>query len=160
MSDRVLNKCATGVLNIISEHFIEAANATSIDAPYGVSEWKLTGLHPAPCTFVKASRVKESIFATECKLMEVKEFESRAKPGAKSGALAILEGVNFWVREDAINEEKSVIDPNVSGRHSGSAIVSPRLTYRTITDLAANESSRWHQLQSIDRRRRDSSTAI
>ncbi|KAK5276009.1 hypothetical protein LTR40_012171, partial [Exophiala xenobiotica] len=55
----------------------------------------------------------ESIFATECKLVEVKEFESRATPGKKTGVLAILEGVNFWVREDAINEERNLIDPAV-----------------------------------------------
>jgi flavin reductase (DIM6/NTAB) family NADH-FMN oxidoreductase RutF len=26
------------VINIVSEHFVEAANATSINAPYGISE--------------------------------------------------------------------------------------------------------------------------
>jgi flavin reductase (DIM6/NTAB) family NADH-FMN oxidoreductase RutF len=102
-----------GVINMISEHFVEAANASSINAPYGVSEWDLTGLHPAPCTHVKSLRVKESIFATECKLVEIKEFESRTVPGKKTGALVILEGVNFWVREDAINEDKNMIDPAV-----------------------------------------------
>lgn len=56
------------VINIISEHFIEAANATSINAPYGVSEWPLSGLTPAPCTTVKASRVKEAVFSIEGKL--------------------------------------------------------------------------------------------
>jgi flavin reductase (DIM6/NTAB) family NADH-FMN oxidoreductase RutF len=46
-------------VNIISEHFVEAANSTSIDAPYGTSEWAIAGLHPAPCSIIKASRVKE-----------------------------------------------------------------------------------------------------
>lgn len=99
---------------MVSEHFIEAANATSINAPRGVSEWTLSGLHPAASTHVKPARVKESVFAIECKLVEVKEFESRAKPGRKSSAMAILEGVNFWVREDAINEDLNMIDPDVS----------------------------------------------
>lgn len=101
------------VLNIISEHFIEAANATSVNAPYGTSEWALSGLHKAPCTFVKPARVKEAIFSVECKLMELREFDSRAQPGKKSGTLVLLEGVNFWAREDAINEEKNIIDPSV-----------------------------------------------
>lgn len=101
------------VLNIISEHFVEAANATSVNAPYGVSEWGLSGLHQAPSTMVKPARVKEAIFSVECKLMELKEFESKAKPGTIAGTLVILEGVNFWVREDAINEERNVIDPKV-----------------------------------------------
>lgn len=100
-------------LNIISEHFIEAANATSINAPYGISEWALTGLHPAPCSVVKASRVKEAIFSVEAKLVETREFESRATPGKKTGVLAIVEGVRFWAREDALNEEKNLLDPAV-----------------------------------------------
>ncbi|KAI9820511.1 MAG: hypothetical protein M1832_003702 [Thelocarpon impressellum] len=100
-------------INIISEHFLEAANATSINAPYGVSEWALSGLTPAPCTTVKTSRVKESIFSIEGKLMETKEFESRGTPGKKTGVLAIIEGTRFWVREDAINEDKNQIDPAV-----------------------------------------------
>lgn len=102
-----------GVINIVSEHFIEAANACSINAPYGISEWDLTGLHPAPCTHVKAARVQESIFSVEGKLMETKEFESRATPGKKTGVMAIIEGVNFWAREDAVNADKNIIDPAV-----------------------------------------------
>ncbi|MCJ1392325.1 hypothetical protein MMC18_005192 [Xylographa bjoerkii] len=104
------NEC---VINVISEHFVEAANCTSINAPYGVSEWALSGLHPAPCTTVQASRVKEAIFSVEGKLMETKEFESRATPGKKTGVLAIIEGTRFWAREDAINEDRNAIDPAV-----------------------------------------------
>ena len=101
------------VINIISEHFVEAANSTSINAPYGVSEWDISGLHQAPCSIVKPARVKESIVAIEGKLVETREFESRSSPGNKTGALVIIEGVRFWVREDAINEERSVVDLKV-----------------------------------------------
>jgi len=104
------NEC---VINMVSEHFVEAANATSINAPYGISEWALTGLHPAPCTTVKASRVMESVFSIEGKLMETKEFESKVTPGRKTGVLAIIEGTRFWVREDAINEDRNIIDPAI-----------------------------------------------
>jgi len=97
-------------INIVSEHYIEAANATSINSPYGVSEWVLSGLTPADCNRVKPSRVKEAIFSVEGILIETKEFDSRAVPNKKSGALAIIEGVQFWAREDAINEERSLID--------------------------------------------------
>lgn len=100
-------------INIISEHFIEAANATAIDLPYGVSEWSATGLTPAECTLVKCSRVKESIFSIEGKLMNTQEFESKVSPGKKTGVLALIEGVRFWVREDAINDDRSLIDPAV-----------------------------------------------
>ena len=100
-------------INIISEHYIEAANATAINAPYGISEWALTGLTPAPSTDVKPSRVKEAIFSIEGKLVSTQEFESKATPGKKTGVLAIVEGVRFWVREDAINEERNIIDPGI-----------------------------------------------
>jgi flavin reductase (DIM6/NTAB) family NADH-FMN oxidoreductase RutF len=101
------------VINIISEPFVEAANACAIDLPYGQSEWSVTGLTPAETTHVKPKRVKESIFAIEGKLQSTQEFESRATPGKKTGVLAIVEGVKFWVREDAINEDRNLIDPQV-----------------------------------------------
>jgi flavin reductase (DIM6/NTAB) family NADH-FMN oxidoreductase RutF len=108
-----LNESKECVINIISEHFVEAANSTSVDAPYGVSEWEYSGLHQAPTSVVKPARVKESILSIEGKLVETREFESRQTPGKKTGVLAIIEGVRFWVRDDAINEEKSMIDLKV-----------------------------------------------
>lgn len=45
--------------------------------------------------------------------METKEFESRATPGKKTGVLAIVEGVRFWAREDAVNEDRNLLDPAV-----------------------------------------------
>ena len=73
----------------------------------------MSGLTPAPCTDVKPSRVKEAVFSIEGKLFSTTEFESRATPGKKTGVLAIIEGVRFWVREDAINEDRNIIDPGV-----------------------------------------------
>ncbi|KOS40012.1 hypothetical protein ACN38_g9121 [Penicillium nordicum] len=108
-----LNETGECVINIISEHFLEAANSTAINAPYGVSEWETSGLHQAPTSVVKPARVKESILSIEGKLVELKEFESRVTPGKKSGVLAIIEGVRFWVRDDAINEERNVVDLKV-----------------------------------------------
>ncbi|PWY90085.1 hypothetical protein BO70DRAFT_359068 [Aspergillus heteromorphus CBS 117.55] len=101
------------VINIISEHFVEAANATAINAPYGVSEWDVSGLTQAPSSIVQPARVKESVLSIEAKLVETKEFESRTTPGKKTGVLAIVEGVRFWVRDDAINEEKNLVDLKV-----------------------------------------------
>ncbi len=75
-----------------------------------MSEWALTGLHPAPSTVVAPPRVQEAVFAVECRLLSLQQFDSRAQPGAKSGTLAVLEGVNFWVRQDAINEERNMVD--------------------------------------------------
>ncbi|OQU96334.1 Flavin reductase like domain-containing protein [Cladophialophora immunda] len=113
--DTLKNLRATGecVINTISEHFVEAANAAAVDAPYGVSEWQLTGLTPAPCREVRAARVKESVFSIEGKLLEIKDFESKSTRGTKSGSMAIIEGVRFWIREDALSDDHATIDPAV-----------------------------------------------
>jgi hypothetical protein len=57
--------------------------------------------------------------------VETKEFESRATPGKKTGVLAIVEGVRFWAREDAVNEERNLIDPAVSYAWERSALSLP-----------------------------------
>ncbi|KAK5021897.1 hypothetical protein LTS07_010638 [Exophiala sideris] len=101
------------VINIISEDYVEAANACAIDLPYGQSEWSVSGLTPEDSKVVAASRVKEAVFSVEGKLLSTQEFESRATPGKKTGVLAIIEGVHFWAREDAINEDRSLIAPEI-----------------------------------------------
>ncbi|KAF4964337.1 hypothetical protein FSARC_7704 [Fusarium sarcochroum] len=109
-----INDSGECVINIISEPFIEAANSTSANAPYGASEWDISGLTPSyDCETVKAARVREAVVSIECKLDMIKEFDSKARPGNKSGAMAVFEGTRFWVREDALNEDRNLVDPNV-----------------------------------------------
>ena len=43
-----IRETKTFTVNIISEPFVEAANWTSVDAPFDVSEWKGSGLTPEP----------------------------------------------------------------------------------------------------------------
>ncbi|KAH8166736.1 hypothetical protein CIB48_g1518 [Xylaria polymorpha] len=101
-------------VNIISEHFIEAANSTSIDAPTGFSEWVVSGLTPVhDCSTVRTPRAKEAVFSVECKVESIREFDSRATPGKKSGCMVLLEGTRFWVREDAINEDRNAVAADV-----------------------------------------------
>ncbi|OAA56485.1 FMN-binding split barrel [Cordyceps fumosorosea ARSEF 2679] len=104
------------VINIISETYLEAANAASIDAPFGRDEWRLTGLTPEyGCETVRCARVREAVFSVEAKLDSVREWDSRARPGEKSGTTVFVEGTRFWVREDALNADKSIVDPAVKG---------------------------------------------
>jgi flavin reductase (DIM6/NTAB) family NADH-FMN oxidoreductase RutF len=102
------------VINMISEEYIEAANYTALNCPAGVSEWPFSGLTPVRSKVVKPDRVQEAVFSVEAKLVETREWESKVEPGRKTGVLAIVEGVRFWVREDAVNEEGTLIDPAVS----------------------------------------------
>jgi flavin reductase (DIM6/NTAB) family NADH-FMN oxidoreductase RutF len=102
-------------INIISEDYIEAANYTSINAPPGVSEWPLSGLTREKCKVVGPDRVKEAVFSVEVKLVSEHEWTSRnpETPEKKTGVTVFLEGVNFWVREDAVDEKGVLIDPAV-----------------------------------------------
>ncbi|KAK3332551.1 hypothetical protein B0T19DRAFT_415957 [Cercophora scortea] len=111
---RNLHETGECVINIIGEGFVEAANSTSIDAPYGLSEWDVSGLTPKyDCETVKCARVGEAVFSIEGKLESVREFESRVVKGRVTSTLAVVEGTRFWAREDAINEERSLVDTKV-----------------------------------------------
>ncbi|KAL6850724.1 hypothetical protein ACO1O0_007849 [Amphichorda felina] len=96
------------VINTVSEDMIEAVNATSIDAPYGVSEWDVSGLTEAPTATVKASRVQESVFSIEAKVVDVKEFAAHSE-GMSVAGLVLVKATRFWVREDATNDDASNI---------------------------------------------------
>ncbi|KAK4143898.1 uncharacterized protein C8A04DRAFT_12018 [Dichotomopilus funicola] len=105
------NEC---VINLVSEDFPEAANSTSIHAPYGMSEWDVSGLTPVyDCETVGCARVREAVFAIEGKVESLKEFESRSTPGKVTSTMAVIEGTRFWAREDSINEERNLLDPKV-----------------------------------------------
>lgn len=97
------------VINTVSENMIEAVNASSIDAPYGVSEWDITGLTEGETTTVKPSRVKESVLSIEGKVVDVKEFKGH-RPGMSGSAIFLVEATRLWVQEDAANEDFSHIE--------------------------------------------------
>ena len=104
------------VINIIGEDYLEAANACSVNAPYGVSEWEVSGLTMVrDCEVVsKVPRVGEAVFSVEGRLESVREFGSRAVEGKVGTTMAVVEGVRFWVRGDAVDEVGGKVDPAVS----------------------------------------------
>lgn len=110
--DSCQNVLDTGELtiNIISEWFVEAANYTCTDCPPEVNEWDLSGLTPVESQMVKPPHVAESAFSVEAKLLHHHEWTSKTSD-RKTGVLCIVEGVNFHVREDVINEDLNILDP-------------------------------------------------
>ncbi|KAI5784755.1 hypothetical protein EDC01DRAFT_663336 [Geopyxis carbonaria] len=101
-------------VNIVSEWFVEAANYCAVDAPTGVSEWDLCGLtkkYDAKKLEHKIARVAESAFVIEAKLLHTHEWKN--EQGQHTGTMCILQGVYFHVREDALNEERNMVDPDV-----------------------------------------------
>ncbi|KAJ0422046.1 hypothetical protein BJY00DRAFT_311447 [Aspergillus carlsbadensis] len=111
--DTQKNLVETGecVINIVSEHFIEAANATSLDIPVDESEWGLSGLEPAPSATVRPDRVKDAVFSIEGKLLEMKDLDYGHGENNKAfGALAIIQATKFWARSDAITHSGDELD--------------------------------------------------
>ncbi|KAH0283594.1 hypothetical protein KCU62_g8919, partial [Aureobasidium sp. EXF-3399] len=104
--DTLRNLKETGecTFNIVSEDILEAVNVTSVDAPYGVSEWALSGLTKADSTTVKAPRVRESVVSIEGRLCEIVDYNTSRKPVGAHGALAVIEATRFWVAESAVDE--------------------------------------------------------
>ncbi|KAJ5993539.1 nitrilotriacetate monooxygenase component B [Penicillium sp. IBT 35674x] len=107
---RNLKETGECVINTVSENMIEAVNASSIDAPYSVSEWDVSGLHEAPSTTVKPSRVAESVFSVEGKVVDIKEFADHQRPGMSIAATVLIEATRFWVKKGAADEDYSHID--------------------------------------------------
>lgn len=70
VKDSARNAVATGefVANLASRDLAEAVNASSIDAPAGLSEFDLAGLETAPSTLVRPPRVAAAHAALECKV--------------------------------------------------------------------------------------------
>lgn len=130
--DTLRNLLDTGecVINIVSEGFIEAVNAASVNAPYGISEWDISGLTPVYDTkTVLPPRVKESIFSIEAKLESVRNFTSRLNPGTKSGSLQLVEVSHFWARDDALTPDGKALDISVSPPLLSLIYEIPRLSY-------------------------------
>jgi flavin reductase (DIM6/NTAB) family NADH-FMN oxidoreductase RutF len=71
--DTFTNIEATGefVVNVVTERILEQVNATSIEAPPEVDEFRESGLTPAPSLVVKPPRVLESPIGFECRLHQI-----------------------------------------------------------------------------------------
>ncbi|KAL1853898.1 hypothetical protein Daus18300_011640 [Diaporthe australafricana] len=111
-TQRNLEETGECVINILSEQFVEAANATSLDVPYETSEWELSGLTPRDSATVRPKRVQEAVFSIEGKLLEMKtlDYHRHEAKGKPTGALAIIEAKRFWIQEGALNEARDNVD--------------------------------------------------
>lgn len=73
LKDSVVNARESGefVVNLASRDLAERMNASSIDAPRGVSEFAHAGLTPVPSRLVRPPRVGEAHAALECRVTEI-----------------------------------------------------------------------------------------
>ncbi|KAG1803202.1 hypothetical protein EV424DRAFT_1517779 [Suillus variegatus] len=94
-------------VNIISEAFIENANAAAVDAPPDVDEWTLSGLTKEKCVQIRASRVKESAFSMECELYQSIDI-THPVTGEHNSTLILAHVKYFHVREDMLTGRGAV----------------------------------------------------
>lgn len=57
--------------SLASRHLAEQVNASSIDAPYGMNEFELSGLTAEPGRLVEAPFVREAYAALECRVTQL-----------------------------------------------------------------------------------------
>jgi flavin reductase (DIM6/NTAB) family NADH-FMN oxidoreductase RutF len=111
------------VINVVSEEMAAAANTASIDVPYEVDEFPLSGLTAASSEVVRPPRVAESPAQMECKLLQV--IYTGHAPA--SGVIVLGEIVRFHLRKELV--ENFRVDParlDAVGRMAGNTWVRTR----------------------------------
>jgi len=76
------------VVNLATRDLIEKVNASSIDAPRGISEFELAGLTPVPSALVAPPRVGEAHAALECRVTDV--YQPRGLDGEPAGVTVVV----------------------------------------------------------------------
>ncbi|KAF9464994.1 hypothetical protein BDZ94DRAFT_1255052 [Collybia nuda] len=97
-------------VNIISENFVEAANAASTEAPADVNEWIVSGLTMAPSTDVKPAYVEESAASFECELYSYQDITPLNSTNVTTTMiLGLIKRVH--IRKSVLREDGNQIDP-------------------------------------------------
>lgn len=103
--DSYQNALETGefVANLVSADLIDQMNATSVDAPKGVSEFEYAGLTPEPSRLVKPPRVGEAHSALECKVTEI--LRPKGLDGQETNRYMVMgEVVGVYISDDALTD--------------------------------------------------------
>ncbi|MFQ5613805.1 MAG: flavin reductase family protein [Anaerolineae bacterium] len=104
--DTLRNVQETGefVVNIVSQDLAEAMNQTSGEWDYGVDEFELAGLTPAPSVDVGPPRVAEALAAMEAKVSQLVPVEGT------SSTMVLGQVVRFHLRQDMLRPN-GLVDP-------------------------------------------------
>ncbi|KAH9944685.1 flavoprotein oxygenase [Amylocystis lapponica] len=102
-------------VSIISEPFLEAANACSIDAPASIDEWLVSGLTPAPSETVKPAWVKESGVSFECELFQYQHLSAPNSIEVSTtfvmGSIKRVHARNAVLMPDGVNIDPAKLRP-------------------------------------------------
>jgi flavin reductase (DIM6/NTAB) family NADH-FMN oxidoreductase RutF len=91
------------VWNLATRGLAERMNATSASAPYGVSEFELANLTPAPARIVSVPRVAESPVNFECKVTEIVQLTDHRHAPVQSW-LVLGEVVGIHIRRSLVKD--------------------------------------------------------
>ena len=100
------------VVNIISEPFVEAANATCVEAPEEVDEWRVSGLGMVPSDTVKPARVRESAVSFECTLHSSHDILPPNSPPSSPPTTTLVLGLikKAHIRNAVLSTDKRTVD--------------------------------------------------
>lgn len=75
-------------VNLVTRDLFEAMNASSVEAPRGMSEFPIAGVSSAACRLIAAPRVGEAHAALECRVTEI--AEPRDLAGHSAGVFMVI----------------------------------------------------------------------
>jgi flavin reductase (DIM6/NTAB) family NADH-FMN oxidoreductase RutF len=126
------------VANLVSQHLAKEMNATSVDAPRGVSEFDYAGLTPAPSRIVAPPRVAEAHAALECRVTEV--FRPKGLDGkASANFVCIGEVVGVHIDEGMLTD--GLFDTVKAGNVARLGY----LDFCAVTELFSMRRPKWRQ---------------
>jgi flavin reductase (DIM6/NTAB) family NADH-FMN oxidoreductase RutF len=124
------------VANLVGQHIAKEMNATSVDAPTGVSEFGYAGLTPAESHLVAAPRVAEAHAALECKVTEL--FRPKGLDGRPSGNFVCIgEIVGVHIDEAVLTEGR------FDAVKAGNVARLGYLDFTTVTELFPMRRPKW-----------------
>ncbi|MFP4538222.1 MAG: flavin reductase family protein [Dichotomicrobium sp.] len=124
------------VVNLVGRSLAEKMNASSVNAPRGVSEFGYAGLTPASSKLVRPPRVGEAPAALECKVTEI--LEPRDLAGNHAGVFVVV-GEVVGVHID----EAMLTDGLFDNLKAGNVARLGYFDYAAVTETFAMHRPRW-----------------
>ncbi|MCO5157281.1 MAG: flavin reductase family protein [Aquamicrobium sp.] len=124
------------VVNLVSHDLVEKMNASSVDAPRGVSEFDYAGLTPQPSRLVRPPRVGGAHAALECKVTEIH------RPKGLDGE----SGERFMVIGEVVGihiDEAMMTDGLFDIVKAGSVARLGYMDYAAVTEIFSMQRPRW-----------------
>lgn len=138
--DTVIFARETGefVANLVSCDLAQQMNASSVDAPRGLSEFGYAGLSSAPSNLVAAPRVGEAYAALECKVTEIhRPMALDGKPANRFMVFGEVVGVHI--------DERVMSDGLFDIVKAGNVSRLGYMDYSTVTQTFVMRRPRWEE---------------